>query len=307
MSMGLFCSGKSASYACSDVLNCCAVQSCNNTELPSCLHQFPKPATKYPVNIENFTSPAGNDTHCDTKADWGACEIDFFFEFTGCCKSKGDEDTSEGYFQVPTADTESLSASLAMHPFSVLPLDPHGGPIETPGETNSGLSASNSASPTLPAAQNSVTLTLSVSQNSVASTPVLGSLPTRTLVGQTVSQTTKSSNTAAVAGGIAGGIVGLALLLAVLAICYRQRITRLLKGTDQGKLATWGSGQARATGAGGRELEEIKQGPSPSNYTLFPQQCDKLTISCSIFTSSSTLTLAFTSTTRLHTLQTARQ
>ena len=307
MSMSLFCSGGSASYTCSDLVQCCAAQSCNNTEIHSCLYKYPKPETKYPVNLENVTSPAGNDTYCGTNGEWGPCEMAWFFDLTGCCKSEGDGYTSEGYFQVPATDTESLSASLAMHPFSVLPLDPHGGPIKTPGETNSGLSASNSASPTLPAAQNSVTLTLSVSQNSVASTSGLGNLPTRTPVGQPLSQNSKSSNTAAVAGGIAGGIVGLALLLAVLAICYRRRPTQLLKNTDQGKLSTWVSGQARAIGSGGRELEEIKQGPSPSNYTSFIQACVKLITSSSNFTLASTLILAFAPTTRLHTLQTARQ
>lgn len=78
------------------------------------------------------------------------------------------------------------------------------------------------------------------------------------------SRAAPKANTAAVAGGIAGGIIGLALLLAVLAICYRRRPTRPLKNTDQGKLPRWGAGQARAIGAGGGELEEIKQGPSPS-------------------------------------------
>ena len=92
----------------------------------------------------------------------------------------------------------------------------------------------------------------------------LGSSSTRTPVGLPVSKHTKASNTASVAGGVTGGIVAIALLLAIFVIYHRWRTTGPLRNRDQKKFSIWGSGQARPIDAGAAELQEIKQGPSPS-------------------------------------------
>ncbi|KAM0798518.1 hypothetical protein BDR22DRAFT_891312 [Usnea florida] len=94
--------------------------------------------------------------------------------------------------------------------------------------------------------------------------------PSSGLPATTAGKPARKPNTAAVAGGIAGGMIGLALLLAVFAFCYRQRTTRALKRTDQGKLPPWGSAHARAIAADDRELEQIKPGPSPTASLLHP-------------------------------------
>ena len=161
-------------------------------------------------------------------------------------------------------------------------------PLLRSTETNPQSATSSPASPSTSsrAMQSSGTTTSTTdplrAPNPAARTSVSSSGQLATPTSPQVLQNNRAapkSNTAAVAGGIAGGIIGLALLLTVLAICSRRRTTRTLRGTDQGKLPVWGSGQARTIGAGGGELEEIKQGPSPSICNLFLRLCVKLTTS----------------------------
>ncbi|KAF6219475.1 hypothetical protein HO133_003942 [Letharia lupina] len=100
-----------------------------------------------------------------------------------------------------------------------------------------------------------------------------GSVPTVNAAAQSVIHAVTSppkSNTAAIAGGVVGGIVGLALLLALLTIHRRWRTTRRLQDMGEGRSPTWGSGNARSLQPGEAELEEMKQGPSPTSSTLLP-------------------------------------
>ena len=219
--------------------------------------------------------------------------------YSDCCTQIEDTPCPQRCSQVDAAADVSFVLGAGTESQSVT--SPTSSPSTSPYMTHSPLLATATTS--------TIAIDPLRPQNSAALTSVLNSGPGATHTDQPDLQNNRAapkSNTAAVAGGIAGGVVGLALLLAVLAICYRQRITGPLKGTDQRKLPTWGIGQARAIGAGGGELEEIKPGPSPSNYILFPRPCIKLITFSSILTFTSTLIMAFTST-RLHTLQTTRQ
>ena len=157
----------------------------------------------------------------------------------------------------------------------------HGCPPEIPSTTSSSIS-SFASSPT-----STNTADTPAGANTVASAAqglhtLSGSVPTVNAAAQSVIHAVTSppkSNTAAIAGGVVGGIVGLALLLALLAIHRRWRTTRPLQDMGEGRSPTWGSGNARSLQPGEAELEEMKQGPSPSKRTLSLRPCIELTAS----------------------------
>ena len=276
---------------------CCSSNICNNGTSNSCRRDD---STSSSATV-NFTYYDSNCQEAYDDHEWGACPIavlslpfNLIGPSNGCCKNEtlrctncSQTDSNQSYLLDGATRAEVPSTTIFPPPSIESPvgsLSVSGKATDTPGGLDSGSAQATAISTSL--------------------------LPIATTASKPVPPTYKpatKTNTAAVAGGIAGGIIGLALLLAVLAICYRRRPTRPLKLMDQRKLPTWGSGQARAIGADGGELEEIKQGPSPSNCTLFPRPSVKLIKLSSNFTLASTLTLAFTSTTRLHTLQNARQ
>ena len=70
-------------------------------------------------------------------------------------------------------------------------------------------------------------------------------------------------HTAAIAGGVVGGVVGLALLVGLIAICCHRR-TDKARRLDEVNSPAWGMGQNRSIHPNDAELEEMKQGASPS-------------------------------------------
>ena len=106
---------------------------------------------------------------------------------------------------------------------------------------------------------------VSTNQDSSSSSPT----PTRVSTANSESQSalhtdtsTPGANTAAIAGGVAGGVVGLALLVGLLAICCRSRISKA-RQLDERRSPTWDIGQNYSVHPNDAELEEMKQGASP--------------------------------------------
>ena len=97
---------------------------------------------------------------------------------------------------------------------------------------------------------------------SSASAPIV--TPTATTGGPLALQTSPSpskTNTAAIAGGVTGGVVGAALLIGMLAIYCRRRITQSRPRMNEAGLFPWSLGKPRQQD--GVKLEETKQEPSP--------------------------------------------
>ena len=114
--------------------------------------------------------------------------------------------------------------------------------------------------------------------------PVSSSMPTGTSTTIFESQSalhtatsTPETNTAAIAGGVVGGAVGLALLVGLLAICCRRR-TSNARHLDEVRSPAWGMGQNRSIHPNDAELDEMKQGASPSkSHQPLRWLCTKLT------------------------------
>ena len=167
---------------------------------------------------------------------------------TSQCTSCSQVESNQSWFLILDAGSEVSPSSPVNSPSA------SSNTTDTSGEANLTSTTKISATPTSSTAQ------IAATQNSVSD-----SQSTTTPVGRPVSSDSRSSNTAAVAGGVTGGIVALALLLAILVVYCRRRITGPLKNADQRKISTWGSGEAHPIQAGDAELQEIKQGRSPSN------------------------------------------
>ncbi len=107
----------------------------------------------------------------------------------------------------------------------------------------------------------------STTQGLAPSTSVSSTTEPAATGGQSALQTAQpgpKSNTAAIAGGVAGGCVGLALLVGILVICCRRRITKPRQHMNEARSPTWALGKAPSRTRNDSELEEMKQGPSPS-------------------------------------------
>lgn len=241
-------------YACPTFLGCCAIETCS-IDLDRCPTDELKPAS--------FNATYSGSGKCHT-GSWMACQ-NTTLSFMGCCKSDnhcasgcppGDltpGHLSDQHILVPLSSATATSITNPERPYALFTM-----PTDTPdasGETVPGTSTA---------------------QGFATSASVPDSVPAAITTGQSGLQTAKSvprSNTAAIAGGVVGGIVGLAFLVALLAIYCRRRFTRPPQDIDDGRTSTLGTGNVRALRPNNAELEEIKQGPSPSKCTITIGAC----------------------------------
>ncbi|KAF6228570.1 hypothetical protein HO173_011873 [Letharia columbiana] len=238
-------------------VGCCSTSACTD----GCPHDDLRPASFNPhIRSQN--------QDCRQGGLWYNCLFTNSPGFMGCCKSNPCSDGCP-----PGNLTESFLAFNSSDDFDFGFLSAIGASI--PSTTSSSIS-SFASSPTsintadTPAGANTVA---SAAQGFHTSISLSGSATTVNAAGQSVIHAVTSppkSNTAAIAGGVVGGIVGLALLLALLTIHRRWRTTRPLQDVGEGRSPTWGSGNARSLQSGEAELEEMKQGPSPTSSTLLP-------------------------------------
>lgn len=241
-------------------VGCCSTSACTD----GCPHDDLRPASFNPQD-------------CRQGGSWYTCPFTTPPPFMGCCKSYPCSDGCP-----PENLTESFLAFNSSDDLDFGFLSAIGASI--PSTTSSSIS-SFASSPTstntadTPAGANTVA---SAAQGFHTSISLSGSATTVNAAGQSVIHAVTSppkSNTAAIAGGVVGGVVGLALLLALLTIHRRWRPTRPLQDVGEGGSPTWGSGNARSLQSGEAELEEMKQGPSPSKRTLSLRPCIELTAS----------------------------
>lgn len=198
------------------------------------------------LNTSYDILPQIND--CPTGVHWWKCWNATAGSIMGCCKNIS-------CFHGCQKGTSTLNPTVAAEIISAI----HSGVPRLPS-SSTGSSSTSVSGPT---------------STIVASTPALisGSKTTVAPTDQSVVQTPNpvpNSNNAAIAGGIAGGIVGLALLVALLAICYRRRTTRSQQHMNEGRSSRSGTGQARSLRCDDAELEEMKQGSPPTSPPLPP-------------------------------------
>lgn len=221
-------------YVCSGLVAYCPPGTCNFV----CPNSNPKPAS--------FNATCSGNGDCHAGSNRTACDDTNWSTRKGCCESHFDGcdgDCPQGNFTI-----------------SYFPLDPDASSTSSPMPTN--IATSPAVIPT--------------AQGSATSTSVSGSVPAATPAGQSAFHTATpapKSNNGAIAGGVVGGVAGLALLVAVLAIYCRRRTSRPLQDMDEGRSATRDSGVARSSQPNiDAELEEIKQGHSPSTALSVPEQ-----------------------------------
>ena len=216
------------------------------------------------VTVTYWQQKSDCDSH---KVKLGGCPSNLYADsqppdyLQGCCKNTTRHcincTSSQPFLISLEFETETPSATLSQYtptaPTMVLTPSSAANPADEFGGANLGSSASSSAPQTS-----------STAQFFASPTSGLGSSSKGPPVGLPASRPTKSSNTATVAGGVTGGLVALALLLAILVHYRRWRATGPLQTTNQTKFSIRGSGRARPIDAGAAELQEIKQGPSPS-------------------------------------------
>ena len=252
-------------YACASFIGCCMTQTCN--KLDRCSDDSLRPAS--------FNVSYSKKGHCNADSNWIECEHTLH-SFMGCCKSninpclygcpQGDLTPARLSFNQDIAG-DFLSTAGPLIPYTGSPTS-----IKTPDVPEGIVPATSTA------------------QGSATSSSIPTSVPTvnqaantaENTAGQSPLQTAKSaprSNTAAIAGGVVGGIVGLGCLLALLAIYCRRRIARPIQGIDDGRYPASGTGSVRALQPDNAELEELKQGPSPSKCMFSIGLCIELTVS----------------------------
>ena len=257
-------------YACPSFIGCCITQTCNN--LDRCSDDNLRPAS--------LNASYSNKGHCRAGSSWKVCE-NTLFSFMGCCKGDIDpclygcpqEDLTPArlsFNEDIATDLSSTAAPLIPYtglPFALLPTF-----TETPDipegmvpvtSTAQGSATSSSIPNTIPA----------VNQAANTATNTAGQSPLQT------AKSAPRSNTAAIAGGVVGGIVVLGCLLALLAIYGRRRIARPMQDIDDRRYPALGTGSVRALQPDNAELEEMKQGPSPSKCIISIEACIALTVS----------------------------
>lgn len=215
---------------------------------------------------------------CDSGSVWYICSEEHLQHkspspFMGCCKSNP---CIEG---CPTGDlTQAFLTNKTVHHFlSVIGLSAPSTASPRPSSSSSSSSSSSptnigfdeetpvySSAPTATTAGHSALLTGTPASKST-NTPA--SITADTFHSTSTNTTNPKSNSTAIAGGVTGGIVGLALLVGLLAICCRRRNARP-QHTVEGRSSALGSGQPRSLQADSAELEEMKQGPTPSRWSF---------------------------------------
>ncbi len=251
-------------YACFSFVGCCTTQTCDNFD--HCSDDNLRPAS--------FNASYSNEGYCHGGSSWMACEHTLS-SFMGCCKDNNINTCRDGCPQEDLTPARLSFNQNIVDEFSstAVPFVPYTGSptsIKTEGmvpvtSTARGSATSSSIPDNIP----TVNQAANTAKNTAANT-----------AGQSPLQTAKSpprSNTAAIAGGVVGGIVGLGCLLALLAIYRRRRIARPIQGIDDGRYPALGTGSVRALQPDNAELEEMKQGPSPSKCIFSSGLCIELT------------------------------
>ena len=227
-------------YKCHKSIKCCTIFQNGDDHCPSDQKQATWSAT---YSDGGRWDASSNSTTCENQAasHMGCCKIETSKCAFGCPQSNLSTsfvnfdlvvDAESQSVQSQTITATTLTLELAHTP-KVL-----GGAVQQVSATQD--SSSSSSIPT------SVSTAIYESQ----------SAPPR-------ATSTPETNSAAIAGGVAGGIVGLALLVGILAICYRRQTSRV-RHVDEGRSPSWALGHGHSIHPNDAALEQIKQGASPS-------------------------------------------
>ena len=261
------CPDDTQPYACSGFSGCCTNKLCNGDG--HCPTENFQPASVNISDTRKIYCRAGiNLEKCNQSAP----------SLRGCCNSGGNAcsdrcpqgDLTQGFLHydliaviaIPSAQAPPISQGSSLF-----------GPLPTSTNTADAPSWGGGSVQGAPTAQGSSSPTSVSSKVQAAATAsqLPSQSPTQTAI--PVSKT----NTPAIAGGVVGGIVGLALLIGLLFICCRRRTTKPGQQIEKGSSPTWSSEQARSIETDDAELEEMKQGPSPSKSHQLPiQSCIEL-------------------------------
>lgn len=246
-------------WICDDLIGCCKSDSCNG--LWKDTNEKPRFVTFEATFYHNGTYRASNN---------GTCEY-FSSSSNSCC----DSDSYTCPVNCPHELPKDLLSDI-FHPTTSPSIARTSSKLSSSTSSPQYLEMSSSVSssvPTTTAASQSTPLNDTPASSSVSSSIAATTVedqptrPTDTHSSASTNTPTSKSNSTAIAGGVAGGIVGLALLVGLLAICCRRRTARPQQ-TVEGRSSVLGSGQPRSLQTDSAELEEMKQGPTPSRCSF---------------------------------------